>query len=88
MQDTTRYTWIIRENTSARALRGVVQALDELGALVEADVRIMAIADGAGIQLPPGLILPDGTTSTGSTVLRAEQIPYEQGILFRGEFRA
>lgn len=82
MKDTTTFTWIIAERTSAAAVRGAGQGLDELGALVDADVRILTVSAERGVEVPAGFTLPNGRTLPGGVLMVANIPP--QGILFQG----
>ncbi|WP_426319943.1 hypothetical protein [Microbacterium sp. E-13] len=60
MLDTTGYLWIIPESTSVATIRGLLQALESLGALPEADIQILTVSADHGVELPPGFETPSG----------------------------
>lgn len=54
---TTRVTWITRQSTTVRHIRGLLKRLEEADALDYADVKILTIEDERGVSLPDGQVL-------------------------------
>jgi hypothetical protein len=53
----TRTTWITRQTTTVRHIRGLLKRLEEANALDYAEVKILTIEDERGVLLPDGQVL-------------------------------
>jgi hypothetical protein len=53
----TRATWITRQSTTVRHIRGLLKQLEETEVLDYAEVKIMSIEDECGVSLPDGQVL-------------------------------
>lgn len=82
MLDTTSFTWIVRERASVAHINGVKIALEAVGVLANADLRIMTVSAERGVELPAGLTGLNGAPLPAG-VLTVHNLP-EQGILFQG----
>jgi len=54
---TTHATWITRQRTTVRHIRGLLDSLEAAGALEYAEVTIMAVDDQRGVTLASGQLL-------------------------------
>lgn len=75
----TQTVWITRQATTMLHVKGLLQALEQLGLLDYGEVRIMAMAEGDAIEIPPGFRLPDDTVLAGGAIMESALPP--QGLL-------
>jgi hypothetical protein len=54
---TTQATWITRQRTTVRDIRGVLGTLEEAGVIDFAQVTIMAVDDERAVMLASGQVL-------------------------------
>jgi hypothetical protein len=81
MDDTTYFTWIVRNPVKLAELKGLLIGLEQQEAIGGAEVRIMAVGPGEGVHLPEGLDVGGRPVPSGS--VRSEVLP-EGGLLLQG----
>lgn len=74
----TLATWVTRETTTLRHLRGIVESLDARGAVSLSQIKIMVVPDNlsSGVVLD-GSLFPNGE----GRIVTADNLPAE-GLLF------
>ena len=81
---TTQTVWFTRELVTVRHLRGLIEGLDQVGALDHAEVKIVAIPPDGIARLPKELVTSIGdheVSPEGDLLLTYDNLPV-QGILW------
>jgi len=81
MSTMTEVVWICRDQVTPRHIKGLGIALERVGALEYTLIRIMAVDETSGAELPDGeWKLPSGVVIQGGETITTANLPAE-GIL-------
>jgi hypothetical protein len=81
MDDTTYFTWIVKNPVKLAELKGLLIGLEQQNAIEGAEVRIIAVGAGEGVHLPAGMDIAGMPVPSGN--VRGELIP-DGGMLVQG----
>lgn len=80
-QPVTKAVWVCRDHITLRHVKGLMMALERVGALDYTDIHVLPVREDAGVLLPEGNWLQaDGKRVSGGALLTLDNLP-PQGIL-------
>ena len=84
MSGVTQLVWVCRDRVTPMHIRGLLMALEQIGAVDFAEILILPVSEDKGVHMPSGdWRQPDGTRVDGNHVFTLDTLP-PQGLMFYG----
>lgn len=71
----TEVTWVTRERTTVRHVRGLLEGLEKLGALDYAEVRILTVSDEQAVDVWGQVVTVNNLPPQGLLFSRDDETP-------------